>query len=161
MILWSTRVVLEPISPGLARRIIAREEQPGDNWHPEYPHPDELDPLRSLADATTSDPNFTMYMIRRSSDGQAVGGFGFFGPPDEHGVVEFDYGLVPAGRGAGLATEAVALALDHARDCGATIATADTAGDNAASQRVLVRSGFTETGRRDSLLFYQRALAAR
>ncbi|PZE60365.1 N-acetyltransferase [Curtobacterium sp. MCPF17_047] len=161
MILRNVHVVLEPISPELARRIVARDERPGDDWHPEYPYPDELDPLRSLADAPKPDPDFTMYMIRRTSDGLAVGGFGFFGPPDEQGVVEFGYGLVPAARGKGLATEAVKLALERARDCGATVATADTAQDNDASQRVLVRNGFTETGRRDSLIFYQRALAAR
>lgn len=111
--------MLDVISPELARRIVARDEQPGDDWHPEYPFADELDPLRSLAAASSTDPVFTMYLIRRRSDGSAVGGIGFFGPPDGTGTVEFGYGLVPSARGAGLATEAVELALQHAAESGA------------------------------------------
>jgi RimJ/RimL family protein N-acetyltransferase len=161
VILRSARVVLETIPPELARRIVAREERPGDNWHPEYPLADELDPLRSLADATDPDQDFTMYVIRRNSDHQAVGGFGFFGPPDKRGRVEFGYGLVLSARGDGLATEAVTLAMDHARRLGATVAAADTDRANAASQRVLVKSGFAEVARRGSLVFYERDLTAR
>ncbi|WP_440708971.1 GNAT family N-acetyltransferase [Herbiconiux sp. YIM B11900] len=160
MILRSTRVALESISPDLARRIAARQELPGDDWHAEYPFADELDPLRSLAEATDPDPHFTMYVIRRSSDGQAVGGFGFFGPPDERGRVEFGYGLVPSARGAGLATEAVTLAVDHASRHGAILAAADTDLDNRASQRVLEKSGFAEVRRNDSLVWFERDLSA-
>lgn len=159
MILRGTRLSLERIDPELARRIVARQEVAGDAWHEEYPFEDELDPLRSLAEADDPDPRFTMYLVRRGSDGRAVGGFGFFGPPDEEGSVEFGYGLVPSARGAGLATEAVRVALDHARGWGARRAAADTAEDNVASQRVLLKSGFTEVGRRDGLVLYTRTLA--
>ncbi len=160
MPLQSAHVVLEPISPSLARRIVARDERPGDDWHPEYPFADELDPLRSLGALTDPDPYFTMYVIRRTPDHQAVGGFGFFGPPDTVGRVEFGYGLVPSARGEGLATEAVTLALNSARDHGAAIAAADTDEGNTASQRVLVKSGLIEVVRRDSFIFYERDLTA-
>lgn len=79
----NSRLTLEPISPDLARRIVARQEQPGDNWHREYPFADELGPLTSLAAAEPTDDPFAMYLVRRADDGCAVGGFGFFGPPDE------------------------------------------------------------------------------
>lgn len=115
MILHGALTTLEPITPDLAARVVARDERPGDDWHAEYPFADELDPLRSLATASAVDPDFTMYLVRRTSDGLAVGGFGFFGPPDASGTVEFGYGLVPSARGAGLATEAVGLALDRGR----------------------------------------------
>lgn len=161
MIIRSTRVVLESISPNLAQRITAREELPGDNWHAEYPLADELDPLRSLAKSTSQDPNFTLYLIRRSSDGQAVGGFGFFGPPDEQGRIEFGYGLVPSARGVGLATEAVTLAVSHAGQHGALVAAADTDLDNVASQRVLEKCGFIEVARDGSLVYFERDLSAR
>lgn len=158
MSLRSARVALEPISPELAGRIVARDEHPGDDWHPEYPFADELDPLRSLAERANPDPVFTMYLIRRLADHLAVGGFGFFGPPDERGRVEFGYGVVPDARGEGLASEAVALALEHARAHGATIAAADTDQHNRASQRVLVKCGLVEVARRDTLVFYERSL---
>ena len=161
MILRSARVVLESISPELAQRIAARDERPGDNWHPEYPFADELDPLRSLAESTDPDPIFGMYVIRRNSDNQAVGGFGFFGPPNDSGRVEFGYGLVLSARGVGLATEAVTLAIDYASRHGATLAAADTDLENLASQRVLAKSGFIETARRGSLIYFERDMTAR
>ena len=161
MILRNDRVVLEPLTPDLAQRIVARDERPGDRWHAEYPFPDEIDPLRSLAASLDPDPDFTMYALRRAADGVAVGGFGFFGPPDADGRVEFGYGLVPSARGAGLATSAVRLALEHAGELGATVAAADTEADNAASRRVLARAGLTEVGRDGSLVLYERVLAAR
>ena len=161
MILRNSQVILEPITPTLARRIVARDEQPGDRWHAEYPFHDEIDPLKSLATSSDPDPDFPMYAVRRPSDGVAVGGFGFFGPPDADGRIEFGYGLVPSARGEGLATSAVLLALEHAGRRGATIAAADTEVDNAASRRVLTKSGLAELGRNGSLVLYERVLTAR
>jgi RimJ/RimL family protein N-acetyltransferase len=161
MILRNSTVALEPITPALARRIVARDERPGDRWHAEYPFRDEIDPLRSLAASTAPDPDFTMYLVRRTSDEVAVGGFGFFGPPDDDGRVEFGYGLVPSARREGLASSAVLLALEHARLHGATIAAADTEADNIASRRVLIKGGLTEVRRSGSLVLYERVLTAR
>jgi len=161
MILRSSTVALEPITPALARRIVARDERPGDRWHAEYPFRDEIDPLKLLAASTAPDPDFTMYLVRRTSDGIAVGGLGFFGPPDAEGRVEFGYGVVPSARGAGLASSAVLLALEHARVRGATIAAADTEADNIASRRVLIKGGLAEVRRSGSLVLYERVLTAR
>lgn len=131
-----------------------------DRWHPEYPLVDELDPLRSLAANPTPDPVFTMYMIRRASDGLPIGGFGFFGPPDDSGRVEIGYGLVPAARGAGLATEAVQAALQVAAEHGATAVAADTDNGNQASQRVLLKAGFVEVRRDQQATFFARPLGS-
>jgi RimJ/RimL family protein N-acetyltransferase len=161
VILRSARLSLEPISPSLADRIIVRDERPGDEWHHEYPLDDEIDPLTALAAAGPTATPFTMYLIRRADDGKAVGGFGFFGPPDETGSVEFGYGLIPSARGAGLATEAVQVALDHASAWGALIAVADTALGNTASQRVLTKNGFDEVERDESLVYFRRYLESR
>lgn len=158
MELVGDRVVLVRITPDLAQRICVRDERPGDAWHAEYPFADELDPLRALATATDPDPVFTMYLVRRVADGLAVGGIGFFGPPDGDGCVELGYGLVPSARGAGLASEAVTLALAHAARAGARAAVADAEVDNGASRRVLVKAGFVEVGRDGSLVRYGRAL---
>jgi RimJ/RimL family protein N-acetyltransferase len=153
------RLTLETISPALARRIISGDERDNDRWHSEYPLVDELDPLTALAAETSPHPVFTMYLIRRTSDGLAVGGLGFFGPPDVSGRVDFGYGLVPAARGVGLATEAVRAALATASAHGARLATADTNESNRASQRVLERAGMTETRREGGLVYFARDLA--
>lgn len=155
MMITAPRITLERLTPTLARRIIARDEKPGDAWHPEYPLVDELDPLRLLATSTKQDPHFTMYLIRRNSDGLAIGGFGFFGPPDPKSCVEFGYGVVPAARGNGFATEAVLAALECAAVNGAQRAAADTTLDNIASQRVLSKAGMTETHREGTNVYYE------
>jgi RimJ/RimL family protein N-acetyltransferase len=150
----SERLVLESISPDLARRIVADDRTDDDNWHPEYPFEDELVPLAGLAATSSPDPVFTMYLIRRKSDSCAIGGFGFFGPPDGVGQVEFGYGLVASARGAGLATEAVRRALEVAAEHGALSAVADTDIHNRPSQRVLEKAGLLETSRDESTIYF-------
>lgn len=153
-------VTLSPISPALARRIVARDERPGDDWHPSYPFIDELDPLRGLAAASVSDvdPVFGMYVVRRASDGLAVGGAGFSGPPSDLGEVEIGYGLVEEARGTGLASAAVRALLDIARAGGALRVVAGTAPENLASQRVLLACGFSEIWRSETDVRFRRDL---
>ena len=148
---------LDPIHPVLAARIVIRDERSGDDWHPEYPFADELVPLRSLASREAADPVFTMYAIR-DDDGVAVGGFGFFGPPDETGTVEFGYGLVPAARGRGLASAAVTEGLRIAAGHGAVRAIADTDEANLASLAVLARAGMSEIRREGGTVYVARDL---
>ncbi|MBF4568150.1 GNAT family N-acetyltransferase [Plantibacter sp. VKM Ac-2880] len=153
MMIHTARTTLEPISPALARRIVERDEWHGDAWHPEYPLADELGPLRTHARSTDHDPVFTLYLVRDAA-GLAVGGFGFFGPPDSSGAIEFGYGLIPAARGVGLATEVVVAALAVASSNGASRAIADTDIANVASQRVLEKAGLTEVERSGSMVFF-------
>ncbi|MBS1699469.1 MAG: GNAT family N-acetyltransferase, partial [Actinobacteria bacterium] len=94
----------------------------------------------------------------RDDDGIAVGGFGFFGPPDETGAVEFGYGLVPSARGRGLATRAVAEGLRIAAAQGAVRAIADTEEGNAASLAVLERSGMTRIRSEGGMVYVAREL---
>ncbi|MDQ4214806.1 GNAT family N-acetyltransferase [Microbacterium capsulatum] len=150
-------MTLDRIDPALAARIVARDERDGDHWHPEYPFEDELVPLRMLAAAQNADPVFTLYAIR-DDDGVAVGGFGFFGPPDASGAVEFGYGLIPSARGRGLATAAVREGLRIAAAHGAVRAVADTEETNAASLAVLARAGMTEIRRSNGMVYVARTL---
>jgi len=150
-------VTLEPISQLLASRIIAGLQFPGDNWHEQYPFADEIIPLQMLLALESPDPVFTQYQVR-DADGLAVGGIGFFGPPDADGVVELGYGFVPAGRGRGLATAALLEAVAIAGSAGALAIIADATLDNLPSQRVLTRAGFTETHRDEKLVYFRRAL---
>ena len=159
MDLTTERLVLHPITPAEAARILAREPDEHDDWHPEYPLVDELDVLRGLvaADPDAVDSEFRLYMIRRRADGVAVGGIGFFGAPGVDGVVEIGYGLVPAARGSGFATEALGAAVRLAFARGASAVVADTADDNVASKRVLEKAGFRTAWRRDGSVGYRLA----
>ncbi|HEV7622854.1 MAG TPA: GNAT family N-acetyltransferase [Amnibacterium sp.] len=154
----TARLVLHRIRPAEAERIVAGRPGDEDRWHPEYPFADELAPLRSLAGTDAPDAVFTLYQVRERIAGLAVGGIGFFGPPDEHGAVEIGYGLVAAARGRGLATEAVQAAVRLAREHGAAVLRADTTLTNRASQRVLEKAGLTEVRRSHELLFFERRL---
>lgn len=155
-------ITLHPISPEHARRIVARDPLEGDAWHPEYPFDDELGPLRPHAAATSWDEVFTFYQVRETATGLAVGGIGFFGPPDavgpRAGIVELGFGLVAAARGRGLAAAALAAALVIAANNGATAVIADTVLGNTASQRVLEKNGFVEIRRDDTLVYFRRDL---
>jgi len=157
-VIRAARLTLEPIDAELARRIVARDEKPGDAWHPDYPFEDELDPLRSVAASDRVASDFGLYLLRRTADGLAVGGFGFFGPPDDTRSVEFGYGLVESARGVGLATEAVIAGLKFAAAKGARRATADTEVTNLASQSVLAKAGLKEIRREGEIVYFARDL---
>jgi ribosomal-protein-alanine N-acetyltransferase len=76
-----------------------------------------------------------------------IGSIGFHGPPDEDGRVEVGYRVTPDHRRQGVATEVVRALFDWAnREHGVTRFRAATAPDNLASQAVLARFGFRQTG---------------
>ncbi|MET9411453.1 GNAT family N-acetyltransferase [Streptomyces sp. NPDC002935] len=89
-------------------------------------------------------PEWGMFVLVRREDGMAVGGMGFHGVPDEEGRAEVGYDLAENARGHGYATEALralserALARDDVKLLFAAIDR-----DNAPSQRVIARAGFT------------------
>lgn len=147
------RLTLHPLTAAEALRIVERAPGADDRWHADYPLEDEREPLQALAGASAPDPFFTLYVIRTSDDGVAIGGIGFFGTPDEGGSVELGYGLVEAVRGRGFATEALTALTQHALSNGARRIRADTAFDNLASQHVLAKAGFSEVSRSGGLIF--------
>lgn len=149
------RLVLHPIAPGEAARIVARSPGPDDHWHPEYPFADELDPLATLMQDPEPDPVFTLYQVRDRATGLAVGGIGFFGAPDADGAVELGYGLVAAARGRGFATEALAALVRLAFARGVSVVRADSEVVNEASHRVLRRAGFSDLGVRDGFALFE------
>jgi RimJ/RimL family protein N-acetyltransferase len=94
-------------------------------------------------------------MIRDAGSGAAIGGIGFFGPPDADGAVEIGYGIVPSMRRRGLATAAVRHLLRVAAEHGVTVVRADTTPENHASIGVLRRVGMTESRRSDDAVFFE------
>ncbi|WP_203585917.1 GNAT family N-acetyltransferase [Subtercola lobariae] len=155
------RLLLHPYTPAEAERVLAGRPRADDNWAEGYPFADELDILPRFIDdfRANGDPRpFGPYVIRRLTDGAAVGGIGFTGFPDAEGAVEVGYGLVRGARGRGFATEALAALGEVARASGARIIRADTRTDNIASQRVLLRCGFAEASRAEGSVFFERSL---
>jgi len=95
--------------------------------------------------------------------GTAIGHAGYHGAPDERGMVEIGYRVIPAFRRQGYAQAAVTELLAYARENGATIARASVSPDNARSLRIVALFGFTQVGEQtdeiDGLeLVFERAL---
>lgn len=90
------------------------------------------------------------YAVRPADDeapATVVAGAGYFGPPNEDGLVELGYSVCPEWRGRGYATElAGALAAHAARQATVKTVIAHTTAANPASIRVLERSGFEPAG---------------
>nr|WP_240036991.1 hypothetical protein [Leifsonia flava] len=99
MSIRTPRLLLEPYTVGHAERMLAGAPTDDDHWAEGYPFADELDVarlyLRIVAEHGDPAP-FGPYFVQLRATGEAIGGLGFFGPPDAAtGVVEFGYGLVP------------------------------------------------------------------
>jgi RimJ/RimL family protein N-acetyltransferase len=150
MRLSSSRVRLEPIGPKQARAMLAGTPEPDLPWADGFPLPSLRGALERIATAHDSGHSlepFFAYVIVRRSDGLAIGDAGFHGPPGEDGEVEIGYALVPDARGAGLASEAIALLIAWAREqpgVRAVIARVDPG--NGPSRRLLARLGFVPDG---------------
>jgi len=157
----SDGIVLSAMSRAMAKSVLAGVPLEGDTWAPDYPLADEYDAVRSFLSQEDGNPEsavFGLYVIRDAVSGVAIGGIGFFGAPDAHGVVEIGYGIVPSMRRRGRATAAVRRVLRIAAEHGATVVRADTTPQNHASIGVMRRAGMTEWRRSDELVFFERRL---
>ncbi|MFI9614422.1 GNAT family N-acetyltransferase [Streptomyces sp. NPDC052023] len=95
-------------------------------------------------------PEFGLYVLVRHEDGRAIGGMGFHGAPGEDARAEIGYDLTEPARGQGYATEALRALADWAlarEDVRSLFATVER--DNARSQGVLERTGFTRVSADD------------
>jgi RimJ/RimL family protein N-acetyltransferase len=95
------------------------------------------------------DPACAPWLIRAvvpRADGIAVGHAGFHGPPDEHGMVEVGYRIVPEHRRRGLARAALTELLIFAAAHGARTARASISPDNEASLSLARSFGFVHVG---------------
>ena len=103
-----------------------------------------LDQLRA---STEYDPWRHGFAVVEGDSDTVVGAAGFKGPPDDDGVVEIAYGIVPACEGRGYATEAAAALVDFARgDARTRIVRAHTLPERNASTHVLTKCGFEFRG---------------
>ncbi|MDJ1132414.1 GNAT family N-acetyltransferase [Streptomyces iconiensis] len=156
----TARLVLHPMTPAEAERVVAAEPAEGDLWAPGYPDPMDAEGARDFlkACATTGDPRpFGNFEIRRREDGSAIGGLGFNRTPDTEGTVTVGYALIPGARGRGYASEALRGLLDFAWSHGVTLVKADADLDNVASQRVMLAAGMREVGEDHRVRYFELA----
>lgn len=138
------RLRLHPVDQEEARRIAGRRPAQQDSWAHDFPFEGDVvatTVFLAASEALGDQRPFGFYRVSRASDGKAIGGIGFKGPPHE-GSAEVGYGLAPSARGHGYAAEALRGLLGVAGAHGLTRVVADTTPDNIASQRTLERAGF-------------------
>jgi RimJ/RimL family protein N-acetyltransferase len=155
----SERLCLRQLDPGEARALLCGRADPERPWMAGYPLQGTLIAVEAFVRAVDNgaDPGaYGVYQVVRSSDGVVVGDIGFHGRPNQGGTVTVGYGLAPAARGHGYATEAlkamVAWALAQPE---VSAVEADTTHANLPSQRVMERAGMRLVDRSDQLRFYR------
>jgi len=115
-------------------------------WAEDYPMPGDVEAaqllLRRAGDGEDEGP-FGMYEIIEIATGAVIGGVGFHRPPNENGLVEIGYGVVPTRWDQGFGTEAVEEAVELAQRNGARVVRARTEPTNVGSRRVLEKAGFS------------------
>jgi ribosomal-protein-alanine N-acetyltransferase len=101
--------------------------------------------LAQLAADPTEEPWLLRAIVLRDVD-EAVGYANFHAPPDERGMVEIGYTILPAQRRHGYATEAANGMWAWAARNGARILRAAIRPDNEPSLALIRRAGFVEVG---------------
>jgi RimJ/RimL family protein N-acetyltransferase len=156
--LVTARLVLHPMSPGEAERVVTGEPNDVARWAPGYPTEGDMAVARHFLHvcASTGDPQpFGAYQIRRRDDNRAIGGLGFHGPADHNGSTTIGYGLIPSAQGKGYASEALRALLAFARARGIISVTGATDHDNVASQRVMTAVGMRLVEQDERLKYYK------
>jgi len=86
-------------------------------------------------------------IVLRDDDRPVIGTINFHAPPNERGMVEIGYSLLPDYRGRGYAVEAVRALLSWAgRQPGVKLFRASVSPDNERSQHLLGKLGFVQVG---------------
>ena len=110
---------------------------------------DDVSPqwVEKLRRAVGADPWVFGFAVIHREEQCVIGAASFKGPPDDDGVVEIAYGIVPAYQGQGYATEAASALVAFAVErVDVRMIRAHTMPDGNASMRVLVKSGFQLVG---------------
>jgi len=110
---------------------------------------DDVSPawLAQLRASTAADPWIHGFAVVHRESGLVIGAVGFKGPPDEDGMVEIAYGIVPGYQRRGYATEAAEAGVAFAFDSGnVRQVRAHTLPTPNASTRVLAKCRFKQIG---------------
>ena len=156
MTIETPRLLLTPYAPEHLRALLESIEQfeqafgvPAADGLRTFMVSDEVSPewLARLRTASTADPWVHGFAIVDRTSRSVIGSLGFKGRPDDDGVVEIAYGIVPGFQGRGFATEATHAGLAFAFAVNAVSQVrAHTRPSNSASTRVLEKCGFDFIG---------------
>jgi len=136
-------VRLEPLQPGLDAARLAEALAPGFGGDPQGAR--EI--LEQTVDLLTRDPRPEPWGSYLAHDGEAaVGLCAFKSAPDEAGTVELAYMTFPAFEGRGHATAMAAELVRIAFAAGSPLVIAHTLPQENASNRALLRNGFSFAG---------------
>lgn len=103
--------------------------------------------LAALRKARGPDPWRHGFFVVDRENSRVIGSAGFKGPPDDSGMVEIAYGIVPSHEGRGYATEAAAALVRFAFASGRVrLVRAHTLPESNPSTRVLRKCGFRYAG---------------
>jgi len=124
-----------------------------DDW----PGPDFADLLPMLAQQLAQAPADAPWtrLVIYTADRALIGDVGCHGPPDENGVVEIGYSIVPACRSHGYATEAAQGLIDWLWTQHVARITAGCDVDNVGSIRVLEKLGMRRIGQEGNELRWE------
>ncbi len=155
-VLETRRLTLIPFSLELKRATIKERirlpELLGVSVPGAWPGPDMMQALPFLIEMMQREPAGSIWdgIIIHKADQVAIGCMGFHGKPDDEGIVEIGYNIIPAYQGHGYATEMAQQLIRWAfHTPGINIITAQCLRDNVGSIRVLEKIGMrrlTSTG---------------
>jgi len=153
------RLRLRQLDVGESRALLNGRAQPERPWISGYPIEGTLIAVEAFlrqVSAGGRPGHYGVYQLIRLTDSLVLGDIGFHAPPDRGGTVTVGYGLAPAARGQGYATEALRALIDWAlTQPGVRRVEADTAHGNLPSRRVMERAGMRFIGQNDLLRFYR------
>jgi [ribosomal protein S5]-alanine N-acetyltransferase len=157
--LRTSHLTLQPYLPeqllalidGVAKFEESMEMRSGDGLR-DFFVSEEVSPhwLALLRMSSAADPWIFGFAVIHDDDRRVIGGASFKGPPDEEGVVEIAYGIVPAYQNRGYATEAASALVGFARErVDVRTIRAHTLPEPNASTHVLTKCGFQQLGEID------------
>lgn len=151
-LLYSKMLRLIPVTLETARLELEKNPQFSDaigaevpeNWPPDILS-DALEYFYNLLRENPENSGWYGWYAVDDSAGKPVlvGSIGFFGPPDQNGMVETGYSVLPQFQKKGFASEMIRQITAHAFASGrVNFVEAETDHDNTSSQKALVRNGF-------------------
>lgn len=161
-VLESERLQLIPFSLELKKAAMTDKarvvELLGMRVPEQWPQKDFEDALPFFIGQMEQDPDHAIWdgIIVHKADKTVIGGIGFHGAPDEAGMVEIGYDIIPEYRGHGYATEMAKSVIDWAfQQSGIKLITAECLDDNIGSIKVLEKVGMKRVGHEGNMLKWE------
>ena len=158
ILLPMTGELMEDILAGRTTELERQGITIGDGWL-DMEVVQYIDIIHSFLPSGYLPDGFYTWVIIDKSTKSIVGDVGFKGPPNEIGVVDIGYGIIPSFRGKHYATEAVCALIDWAAATGAVRRiSAECDEGNVASVHVLRAAGLKDVIVDGSTIYWERRL---